>query len=75
MPIRQHLSEHASFEPEAISAMSRAFEEACASLRVFAGDQKGREVIATRVIDLARGGMIDADALRDRVLLEARAVA
>jgi hypothetical protein len=55
--------------------MSKAFEEACAALHVFAGDQRGREVIATRIIDLARNGVIDAAALRDRVMLESRSAA
>jgi len=43
--------------------MSKAFEEACNVLQVFTGDEKGREIIATRIIDLARGGVIDAAAL------------
>lgn len=53
--------------------MSRALEEACTLLHVFAGDARGRETIAMRIIDLARSGVIDADALRDRVILESRA--
>lgn len=73
MPIRQHLSDQSSFEPEAITAMSAAFEQACTSLQIFAGDQRGREITATRVIDLARNGVIDAAALRDRVVAEASA--
>jgi hypothetical protein len=32
------------------------------------GDVRGREVIATRIIDLARSGVIDATALRDGVI-------
>jgi hypothetical protein len=36
--------------------MSKAFEEACNALQVFAGDEKGREIVATRIIDLARRG-------------------
>ena len=52
--------------------MSKAFEEACNVLQVFTGDEKGREIIATRIIDLARGGVIDAAALRDRLIAEAR---
>jgi hypothetical protein len=35
------------------------------------GDEKGREIIATRIIDLARSGLIDPTALRDRVIAEA----
>ena len=38
MPIRAHLPEANKFEPTAITAMSRAFEEVCSTLHVFAGD-------------------------------------
>ena len=72
MPIRKHLTDKTAFGLAAIEAMSKAFEEACNALQVFAGDEKGREIIATRIIDLARGGVIDATALRDRVIAEAR---
>ena len=74
MPIRRFLSESVAFEPEAITAMSKALEEACLALHVFAHDQRGRETVATRIIDLARNGVIDAAALRDRVIAETRAV-
>jgi hypothetical protein len=75
MPIRQHLEENASFEPEAIAAMSRAFEDACSALNIPAGDRTGRETIATRVIDLARTGVIDAAALKARVVQESGQIA
>jgi hypothetical protein len=61
-----------AFGPAAIDAMSKAFEEACIALQVYAGDEKGREIIATRIVDLARNGLIDPTALRDRVIAEAR---
>jgi len=64
-----------AFEPEQISAMSQAFQEACNALRIFAGDERGREIVATRIIDLARSGVVDPHVLRDRVLLEARLAA
>jgi len=51
--------------------MGQAFDETCAASHIFAGDQRGREVIATRIIDLARNGVLDAQRLRDRVLREA----
>jgi len=70
--IHQHLPQPSVFEPDAIAAMSQAFDEACAALHVFAGDQWGRETIAMRVIDLASRGVIDPRALRDRVLLDAK---
>ena len=38
----------------------------------FAGDQGGREIIATRIIDRARNGVVDAAALHMRVMAEAR---
>jgi hypothetical protein len=72
MPIRKHLTDKTAFGPVAIEAMSKAFEEACIALQVYAGDEKGREIIANRVIDLARSGLIDPTALRDRVISEAR---
>jgi hypothetical protein len=72
MPILNYLEDHAAFDQEAIAAMSRAFEQACAALQVFAGDARGREIIAARIIDLARGGVVDAGALRDRVVSEGR---
>lgn len=72
-PIHAHLSDACAFEPEAILAMSTAFELSCADLQAFAGDQRGREIIATRIIELARDGIIDAAVLHRRVVAEARA--
>lgn len=72
MPIRKHLIDKAAFDPDTITAMSKAFGEACITLKVFAGDEEGREIVATRIIDLARSGLVDATALRDRVLSEAQ---
>ena len=73
MPIREHISERSTFEPDAITAMSTAFELSCADLHVLAGDQHGREIVATRIIDLARAGVVDAATLHKRVVAEARA--
>jgi hypothetical protein len=47
---------HTGHPPLAIEAMSKAFEESCIALQIYTGDEKGREIIATRIIDLARGG-------------------
>lgn len=60
------------FDPDAIGAMSTAFDLTCADLHVLAGDQRGREIIATRIIDLAGNGGVDAAALHKRVVTEAR---
>ena len=73
MPIRRYLEDPAAFGPEAIEAMSKALEEACQALQID-GQVKDREVIATRIIDLARNGVADAKALSERVIKETRAL-
>ena len=70
MPIRQYLDEQAVFGPQALKAMSDALEQACTALSIN-GDARQREIIATRIIDLARSGIIDAKALSERVIAEA----
>ena len=70
-----HPKGQAVFEPDALSVMSQAFHEACDALQIFDGDERGRQFIATRIIDLASMGVINAKALRDRVLMEARTAA
>ena len=72
MPIRTRLAEQCAFEPDAIKAMSTAFDEACAALRLLSDDEHARAIIAIRIVDLARSGVVDAEALRDRVISEAR---
>jgi hypothetical protein len=64
-----------TFDPEDIDAMARAVSETCNVLKIFAGDTHAREVIATRIIELARSGLTDPAAIRDRVVLEARTAA
>jgi hypothetical protein len=73
--ILNYIKDQAAFEPEATRAMAQAFNEACAALHISPDSPREREVIATRIIDLARAGVIDAKALRDRVLQEAQAKA
>ena len=72
MSIRARLPDRCAFEPEAIMAMSTAFELACADLCLFPGDQYGREIVAARIIDLARRGIVDPAALHHRIIAEAR---
>jgi hypothetical protein len=60
-----------AFDPETIAAMATALDQVCAALRIN-GDAIAREVIATRIIQLARRGENDAENLRDRVLSEAK---
>jgi len=73
--IQSHLEDPAVFDPETLRVISQAFHDTCNALHIFAGDEHGRQVIATRIIDLAGAGVIDAKALRDRVLMEARTAA
>jgi hypothetical protein len=70
MPIRSYLEEGAAFDEKATAAIVEAFEDACVALQVI--DKPGRAVIATRVIDLARAGVVDVTALRDRIIKEAQ---
>jgi hypothetical protein len=73
--IHSQLKSQNVFEPEALRVMAQAFQDACNALHIFAGDERGRQVIATRIIDLAGSGLLEAKALRDRVLSEARTAA
>jgi hypothetical protein len=61
-----------AFGPDALRAMSTAVEGVCRKLKVD-HDQGAREVVAVRIIDLARRGECDPERLRDRVLREASA--
>jgi hypothetical protein len=67
MPIRRYLNDKAVFDQAAIEAMSEALERACAALRV-SGDDRGREIIAARIIDLARKGVVEAETLANRII-------
>jgi hypothetical protein len=62
--------EDAAFEPVDIAAMSRALDEVCKELKI-ADNATTREIIAIRIIELARRGERDPTRLRDRLLNEA----
>ena len=72
MLTRYFKEDAACFDTEATRAMSAAFADACNALRVFNGDERGREAIAVRIIELARSGVLDAKALCERLLTEAK---
>ena len=59
----------AVFEPKDIKAMSMALDDVCTTLNL--RDGHAREIIAERIITLARGGERSPTILRDRVLKEA----
>jgi hypothetical protein len=70
MPIRPFLAEPSPFLPEHVAAMSEAFDGICFELRLTPEQTRERELIAERIIDLGRTGVLDATVLRERVLSE-----
>lgn len=58
------------FDPKDIDAMSTALDHVCEALKL-RDNSSARDIIATRIIDLARAGERSPTRLRDRVLLEA----
>jgi hypothetical protein len=59
----------AVFDPKDIAAMSMALDDVCKALKL--DDGAAKEVMASRIIDLARTGERSPTRLRDRVLREA----
>ena len=70
MTMHAYLRRTNAFDSEVILTMSIAFELACADLLVIEGDLRGREIIATRIINLARQGITCPAALHHRVLAD-----
>ena len=66
MPIRPYLSEGASFSPDAVATMGKAFQDAVNALGIAPHDQEKRETVAKVIIRLAQeNGSLGATALRD----------
>jgi hypothetical protein len=70
MSIRQYVHVSA-FEPVDIDAMSFALDGVCESLGLSDEATGAKQVIAERILELARRGERDPISLRDRVLKEA----
>jgi hypothetical protein len=64
-------SQDAAFDQKDITAMVMALDDVCDTLHVD-GDRTARELIALRVIRLARGGERSPTKLRDQLLSEER---
>jgi hypothetical protein len=62
--------EQGVFDPETTAVMAGALADVCHALNVNDNEQE-REILATRIVDLARDGERDRDRLRERVLREA----
>jgi hypothetical protein len=60
----------AAFDPVDIKAMSMALDEVCKVLELD-GSATAKEVVAIRIIELARRGERSPTKLRDRILMEA----
>jgi hypothetical protein len=73
MPVRPFLTDTNAFDQPAIEALSDALERACTALHIN-GHLRAREAVAARIIDLAQDGIIDADALSERVIAETKAM-
>lgn len=58
-----------AFQPNDVHAMSMALDDVCKGLNL--RDNRQREIIAERIVDLARRGIRSPTLLRDRVLHEA----
>ena len=69
MPLTPYLKE-AVFEQKAIEAMNAAFEAACKSLKLFDRNDPIIEVLARKIIDIARSGERDPQRIHDLVLLQ-----
>jgi hypothetical protein len=69
--ILPHVKQPLVFEPEVTRSMSIAFDEVCRVLDVPHTANEARDVIATRIIELAGRGERDPDQLRDRLITEA----
>jgi hypothetical protein len=68
MPLTPFLKE-ATFDPEAIKAMSAAFEAVCEALRLLPRSDAITEILARKVIEVAGTGECDPERIRDLVLL------
>ena len=68
MPIRGYLEKGVIFTPQALSAMSKAFEATTEILGI-EGDEAKRRAVAKFIIRLAReGDSLDAAELRDKAV-------
>jgi hypothetical protein len=71
MPIRPYLDGQ-RFDPETIRVMGLAFEMALTGLRLTDRSDLANELVAQKIIALAKAGELDPERLCDGVLLEFR---
>jgi hypothetical protein len=71
MPIKRML-DNAAFDPAAVTALTNAYEAACASLRLIDRTDPLAEIVAKKIIEHARRGERDPNRLREAVLKEVK---
>ena len=59
-----------AFDPDVLKAMSAAYEKACVTIKTGPHADVAREIVAKRIIGLARQGYSDADKLCAEALKE-----
>lgn len=69
MPIKPFIKDGA-FGPDVISVMAAAFDDVCKTLEEKRRADVAKETIATKIIELARGGETDPIVLREMTLSE-----
>ena len=69
MPIRPHLKGQ-KFDPETIRVMGLAFEMALVALRLADRGDLAKEILADKIIELAKAGERDPERLCDGVIKE-----
>jgi len=70
MAIYRLLERNASFGPEVVKAMTAAYEGVLRSLRLADRNDPVTVIIAKKIVDVAKTGLRDADAIKDAVLRE-----
>jgi hypothetical protein len=69
VPIKPYIKDGA-FGPDVISVMATAFEDVCKALELSGRSDITKETIATKIIELTRGGETDPVVLREMTLSE-----
>jgi hypothetical protein len=67
MPIRKRIEDQI-FEPDLIEAIRLAFQRACEALQLRGTPDALTEIVATKIIELAKAGETDPERLCSKVL-------
>jgi hypothetical protein len=67
MSLRKRIEDQI-FEPDLIEAMRLAFQGACEALQLQGTSDAFTEIVATKIIELAKAGEVDPERLRSKVL-------